>query len=118
MYSSRKQIDIHELSEVPFVIHHLCSSADEIFHRLFRQYGIACRIVAELWSFENIKSFVQEDVGMAIVPRITVMQKLKQNALVEIQLTQLRMARSTIVMFRRGYVSESPQELIKIMRNM
>lgn len=117
-YSSRKQIDIHELSEVPFVVHHLCSSTDEIFHRLFRQQGIACRIVAELWSFENIKSFVQEDVGMAIVPRITVTRELKQRALVEIPLAQLKIARSTIMMFRRGYISESAQELIKIMRDM
>jgi DNA-binding transcriptional LysR family regulator len=118
MYSSRKQIDIHELNEVPFVVHHLCSSTGEIFHRLFRQHGVACRIVAELWSFENIKSFVHEDVGMAIVPRITVTQELKQRTLVEIPLVQLKMPRPTLMIFRRDYVSESAQELIKIIRNM
>jgi DNA-binding transcriptional LysR family regulator len=118
MYSSRQQIDIYELDEVPFVVHHLCSSTDEVIHRLFRQHGVTCRVVAELWSFENIKSFVHEDVGMAIVPRITVIQELKQRTLVEIPLAQLKMPRSTVMIFRRDYVSESGQEFIKIMRNM
>ena len=118
MYSSRKQIDIHELDGVPFIVHHLCSSTDEVIYRMFRQHGVACRVVAELWSFENIKSFVHEDVGMAIVPRITVMQELKQRTLVEIPLVQLKIPRSTVMIFRRDYVSESAQELIKIMRTM
>jgi DNA-binding transcriptional LysR family regulator len=118
MYSSKKQVDIHELDGVPFVVHHLCTSTDEIFHRLFRQHGVNCRIVAELWSFENIKSFVHEDVGMAIVPRITVTQELKQRTLVEIPMVQLKMPRSTVMIFRRDYVSESAQELIKIMRSV
>ena len=34
--------------------------------------GTRCRVVAELWSFENVKSFVREEVGLAIVPGITV----------------------------------------------
>jgi DNA-binding transcriptional LysR family regulator len=118
MFSSKKQIDIHELDNVPFVVHHLCSSTDEIIHRLFRQNGLRCKVVAELWSFENIKSFVHEDVGMAIVPRITVMQELKQRTLVEIPLLQLKIPRSTVMIFRRDYVSESAQEFIKIMRSI
>jgi DNA-binding transcriptional LysR family regulator len=89
-----------------------------VIHRLFRQHGVTCRVVAELWSFENIKSFVHEDVGMAIVPRITVTQELKQRSLVEIPLAQLKIPRSTVMIFRRDYVSESGQEFIKIMRNM
>ncbi len=33
-----------------------------------------CNIAAELWSFENVKHFVQQDIGLAIVPRVTVLQ--------------------------------------------
>jgi DNA-binding transcriptional LysR family regulator len=118
MFSSRMQIDICELNAVPFVVHHLCSSTDEVIHRLFRVHGVTCRVVAELWSFENIKSFVHEDVGMAIVPRITVTQELKQRTLVEIPLLQLKIPRSTVMIFRRDYVSDSSQEFIKIVRSM
>ena len=60
-----------------FVLHHLCSDdGRQRILRLFEQNGDRCRIVAELWSFENIKSFVQEEVGLAIVPGVTVRQEL------------------------------------------
>ena len=55
-----------DLGSEQFVLHHLCSATAEKILRLFEQNSARCRIVAELWSFENIKGFVQEEVGMAI----------------------------------------------------
>ena len=72
--SGHTGVSVKDLDGVPFVVHHLCSSTEEFVLRLFRQNGIRCHVVAELWSFENIKSFVLENVGLAIVPRITVME--------------------------------------------
>ncbi|MGH9373888.1 MAG: LysR substrate-binding domain-containing protein, partial [Vicinamibacterales bacterium] len=69
------------------------------------------------WSFENIKGFVQEEVGMAIVPGITVRQELKAGTLVRIPLRELAMPRRTLMIYReQGYVSDSARELIKIVR--
>jgi DNA-binding transcriptional LysR family regulator len=48
-------VAVRDLDGVPFVVHHLCSSTEEFVLRLFRQNGIRCHVVAELWSFENIK---------------------------------------------------------------
>jgi DNA-binding transcriptional LysR family regulator len=77
-----------------------------------------CRIVAELFSFENIKSFVMADVGMAIVPRITVAQELREGTLVQIPVAELHMPRRTLMIYRdQGYLSEPARELIKIVRN-
>ena len=59
------------------MLHHLCSSTEQKVLRLFEQHATPCHIVAELWSFENIKNFVRENVGLAIVPRITVRQELR-----------------------------------------
>jgi DNA-binding transcriptional LysR family regulator len=80
---------------------------------LFRQNGI----VAELWSFENVKSFVLENVGMAIVPRITVMEELRVGSLVEIGLPELSFHRGTVVTFRRDCISEAAGRLVEIMRS-
>jgi DNA-binding transcriptional LysR family regulator len=68
---------LKDLDRVPFVVHHLCSSTEKVVLRFFRQNGIPCHVVAELWSFENVKSFVLENVGVAIVLRITVMEELR-----------------------------------------
>ena len=73
--------------------------------------------MAELWSFENIKSFVQEDVGIAIVPGVAVRQELQDGSLVRIPLRELAMPRRTLMIYReQGYLSDSARELISIVR--
>jgi DNA-binding transcriptional LysR family regulator len=110
-------VALKDLDGVPFVVHHLCSSTEEVVLRLFRQNGIRCHVAAELWSFENVKSFVLENVGMAIVPRITVMEELRVGSLVEIGLPELSFHRGTVVTFRRDCISEAAGRLVEIMRS-
>jgi DNA-binding transcriptional LysR family regulator len=114
--AERTGVTVTDLDGVPFVVHHLCSSTEEFVLRLFRQNGIHCHVVAELWSFENIKSFVLENVGLAIVPRITVMEELRTGSLVEIGLPELNFHRGTVMTFRRDCISEAAGRLIEIMR--
>jgi len=114
--AERSGVGVKDLDGVPFVVHHLCSSTEEFVLRLFRQNGIRCHVVAELWSFENIKSFVVENVGLAIVPRITVMEELRSGSLVEIGLPELSFHRGTVMTFRRDCISEAAGRLIEIMR--
>ena len=84
---------------------------------LHHAHGIRCHVVAELWSFENIKGFVLENVGLAIVPRITVMEELRTGSLVEIGLPELNFHRGTVMCFRRDCISEAAGRLIEIMRS-
>ena len=113
----RTEVRIAELGEEHFVLHHLCSSTEEKIMRLFEQHGTRCRIAAELWSFENIKSFVLEGVGLAIVPRITVRQELHDGSLAQIRVPDLNIPRRTLMVYReQGYLSDSARELIKIVR--
>ncbi len=114
--AERSGVAVKDLDGVPFVVHHLCSSTEEFVLRLFRQNGIRCHVVAELWSFENIKSFVVENVGVAIVPRITVTEELCNGSLVEIGLPELSFHRATVMTFRRDGISEAAGRLIEIMR--
>ena len=114
--ADRPGVTVADLDGVPFVVHHLCGSTEEFVLRLFRQNGIRCHVVAELWSFENIKNFVIADVGLAIVPRITVMEELRAGTLVEIGLPELNFHRGTVMTFRRDCISEAAGRLIEIMR--
>ena len=115
--ASRPEVRVRDLASEQFVLHHLCSTTAETILRLFEQNGTRCRIVAELWSFENIKSFVQEEVGMAFVPGITVRQELRDGTLVRIPLRELAVPRRTLMIYRdQGYVSDTARELIKIVR--
>jgi DNA-binding transcriptional LysR family regulator len=115
---SRPRVCIRDLDGMPFVVHHLCSSTDDIIARLFERYESRLHVVAELWSFENIKSFVHEDVGLAIVPRITVMQELRDGVIVEIPVEEIKIPRRTVMIFRRNYLSDSAMELIKLVKRL
>ncbi len=110
-------VALKDLDGVPIVVHHLCSSTERVVLQLFRQKGIRCHVVAELWSFENVKSFVLENVGVAIVPRITVMEELRAGSLVEIGLAELSFHRGTVMTFRRDCNSEAAGRLVEIMRS-
>lgn len=112
--ASRRDVRIRDLGGEPFVVHHLCASTEQTVLRLFEQYETRCHIVAELWSFENIKSFAQGDVGPAIVPRITVQQEFREKRLVKIPVRELNIPRHTLMVYRSGYISDAARELIKV----
>lgn len=110
-------VSVKALAREPFVLHHACSTTADMVVRLFEQNGVRCRIAAELWSFENIKSFVQEHIGLAIVPKVTVRRELREGTLARIALAELNTPRRTLMIYReQGYLSDSARELIKIVR--
>ena len=115
--TARSSVHVKDLESEPFVVHHLCSTTEQKIVRLFEAHGTNCNIVAELWSFENVKHFVEQDIGLAIVPRVTVLQELTAGTLVGIPVEGLDMARRTLMIFRdRGYVSDSAQQFIDIVK--
>ena len=113
----RADVRIRDLGEERFVVHHLCTTTEEKIVRLFELHHTHCRVVAELWSFENMKSFVQARVGLAIVPKITVQQDILDGTLARIHVAELNIPRRTLMIYREhGYLAEPARELIKIVR--
>jgi DNA-binding transcriptional LysR family regulator len=115
--AAHEQAGIRDLDGEHFVLHRQGSTTEQMVMQLFMANNTRCRVVAELWSFENIKSFVRGDVGVAIVPRVTVTQELRERTLVSIPLRELSLRRRTLMIYRdQGYLSDSARELIKMVR--
>jgi len=113
--AARASISVNDLANESFIVHHGCSTTEEKILRFFDAHGTLCSIVAELWSFESVKHFVQQDVGLAIVPRVTVEEELGAGTLVDIQVDELDMPRDTFMIFRsRGYVSDLARQFIDV----
>src|SRR5262245_7674606 len=111
----RESVRVSDLGNEPFVVHHLCSSTEQKILRLFESHGMRCRIAAELWSFENIKHFVRQDVGLAIVPRVCVAQELQAGTLQEIPVQGLDLPRETYMVFRdKGSLSAAAQQFVDV----
>ena len=114
----RSNVTIQDLAGEPFVLHSLCSTTAEMMHQVFEQHAIALKVVAELWSFENIKGFVREGVGLAIVPGVTVREDLRAGTIARIPMRALEIPRRTLMIYReQGYLSDCASELIKLVRN-
>jgi DNA-binding transcriptional LysR family regulator len=114
----KRDIGIRDLGSEHFVIHHQCAATTDRILQLFEQHATRCRVVAELWSFENVKTFVREQVGLAIVPRITVRQEIADGTLALVPVRDLSMPRRTLMIYRdQGYVSDSAGELIRLVRS-
>ena len=113
----RKPVTMADLSGEPFILHHHCATTERMILRMFETQNIRCNIAAELWSFENIKEFVMNDVGLAIIPGICAMHELRAGTLARLQLHDWNLERETFMIFRnQGYLSESSRQFIRMMK--
>jgi DNA-binding transcriptional LysR family regulator len=113
--AARPRVTIKDLSTEHFVLHHQCATTAQHILQLFEKNGGRCKIAAEVWSFENVKQFVREDVGFAIVPRICVQQELTDGLLAQLPLPELSMPRATRMIYRDvRYLSDAARALIEI----
>jgi DNA-binding transcriptional LysR family regulator len=116
--ADRRTIDIRDLEDEPIILHNLCAATQQTILRTFEQHRIRCRVAAELWSFENIKSFVQHNVGIALVPAIVVAQELRDGRLIRLRTPALETQRPTLMIYRKqGYLPEAAHALINLVRH-
>jgi DNA-binding transcriptional LysR family regulator len=114
--ANRQQLTLKDLEGEPFVVHHRCSTTEQIL-RMFESHDMRCNITAELCSFENVKEFVMNDVGLAIIPGICAAKELEAGTLIRLPLGNLNLVRKSFVIFpNHGYLSESSQQFIEIMK--
>jgi DNA-binding transcriptional LysR family regulator len=114
---SQQHVSIKDLGNESFVSRHQCNSTTQKISRLFEHYDTPYRVVAELWSFENVKSFVREEVGVALVPELVVREEIRNGSLLKIPVPELTIDRRVLMIYRdEGYVSEPALQLIKLVR--
>ena len=117
-FARRHGLTIRDLDGEPFILHRLCSATEQKILRLFEEHRTRCRIVAEVWSFENIKSLVQAEVGVAIVPRVTVRREIAAGSLVQVVVPEIKIPRRTFMIYREnGQHSDAARELIATVRS-
>jgi DNA-binding transcriptional LysR family regulator len=114
--AARRQVRTKDLSRESFLAHQLCVSTEQKILRFFESHRTRVHRAVELWNFESIKDFVQQDMGLAFVPRITVLHELRTGTLVALPLEEFDMPRRTFMVYRNsGYVSDTTQQFIDAM---
>jgi len=112
----RRNVRVEDLGDEHFVLHHLCPPTSHNITDLFERCRTRLNIVAELWGYDSIKTFVRQGVGLAIVPRITALEELHSGQLASVPIQGLHVPRQTFMIYRDPqYMTYSAREFLRTM---
>jgi DNA-binding transcriptional LysR family regulator len=89
----RKTVSITELGAETFIAHNVVSPYREVVLREFQAHKVPLRMPVEMPTIETIRKMVQNDQGVAFVPRMCVEQEIEQKTLYEVKVKELHVER-------------------------
>ena len=97
----RKEVSLEALGRETFVAHNAITPTRNAIVDLFSRCGTPLRITMELGSIATIQEFVALGAGVAILPRMTVQESIRQGRLVEVAVRELQVEKLIRVVTRR-----------------
>jgi DNA-binding transcriptional LysR family regulator len=89
----RKTVSITELGAENFVAHNVVSPYREIVLREFQAHKVPLRMDVEMPTIETIRKMVQDNQGVAFLPRMCVEQEIEQKILCEVRVKEMHVER-------------------------
>jgi DNA-binding transcriptional LysR family regulator len=99
--AKRKEIALEVLGTETFVAHNALTPTRNAIIDLFSRCGTPLRITMELGSLATIQEFVTLGAGLAILPRMTVVEGIRQGRLVEVAVKELQVEKLIRIVTRR-----------------
>lgn len=91
--AGRETVSISELGAETFIAHNVVSPYREVVLREFRRHKVSLNMQVEMPTIESIRKLVQNDQGVAFLPRMCVDQEIRQKLLVEVGVRELDVER-------------------------
>lgn len=102
-FAAAGQATIAQAATEPIVLFDRGSSYYSLIHNFFRQASVIPNVSMELDSLEATKRMVEEGLGIALVPAVTIERELEAGTLVKINLTDaLPIRRPISLIYRRS----------------
>jgi DNA-binding transcriptional LysR family regulator len=116
-FAGRTELSIGELDMETFIAHNVLSPNREAVLREFQRHKVPLNMDVEMPTIETIRRLVQDNEGVAFLPRMCVEQEIKQNLLREIRVKELTVERKIRLVYpaRRAlsHAAKAFLELIK-----
>jgi len=97
----KKEINLEVLGRETFVAHNAITPTRNAIIDLFARLGTPLRITMELGSLATIQEFVALGAGLAILPKMTVLEGIRQGRLVEVAVKELQVEKLIRIVTRR-----------------
>jgi len=89
----RKTISISELGSETFIAHNVLSPYREVVLREFQAHKVPLRMEVEMPTIESIRKMVQNDNGVAFLPRMCVEQEIEGKLICEVRIKEMHVER-------------------------
>jgi DNA-binding transcriptional LysR family regulator len=91
--AQRAEVPISELGDETFIAHNVLSPYREVVIRAFHERGIRLNMDIEMPTVETIRWMVEQNVGVAFLPRMCVEQEIAEARLIAIRVPEVQVER-------------------------
>lgn len=111
----RKTVSIAELGDENFIAHNVISPYRNVVVREFQKHQVPLRMDVEMPTVETIRKLVQDNVGVAFLPRMCVEEEIAAGRLCEVRVTEMHVERKIRLVYpKRRALSHAAQAFLKI----
>jgi DNA-binding transcriptional LysR family regulator len=98
----RRSVSITELGRETFIAHNVVSPYREVVLREFRRHKVPLHMDVEMPTLETIRRLVQDNEGVAFLPRMCVQQDVETGALRQVTVNELHVERKVRLLYAKS----------------
>ena len=115
--ADKEVVSVKDLGAESFVAHNVASPYREKVVRTFEKYKTPLNISMEMPTLEAIKRFVEQGMGVALVPRLTAQSEIARQQVVAVPVREMRLERSIYLIYRKGAtLSHAARAFLRVAR--
>jgi len=117
--AAKETVSVRELGAESFIAHNVASPYRERVVRTFEKYKTPLNISMEMPTLEAIKRLVEQDMGVALVPRLTAQVEIGHKQIVALTVREMRFERRLHLIYRKGAtLSHAARAFLRVAKGM
>ena len=117
--AAKETVSVRELGAESFIAHNVASPYRERVVRTFEKYKTPLNISMEMPTLEAIKRLVEQEMGVALVPRLTAQVEIAHKQIVALTVREMRFERRLHLIYRKGAtLSHAARAFLRVAKGM
>jgi len=100
--AGKKIVSVRELGAEAFIAHNVPSPYREKVIKTFEKHRTPLNIALEMPTLEAIKRLVEQEMGVALIPRLAVQTEIARKQLVGLTVREMKLERRLHLIYRKG----------------
>jgi DNA-binding transcriptional LysR family regulator len=115
--AAKKIVSVRELGAESFIAHNVSSPYRERVVRTFEKYRTPLNISLEMPTLEAIKRFVEAEMGVALVPRLTAQAEIARGQVAALTVREMKLERRLYLVYRKSAtLSHAARAFLRVAR--